>query len=339
MGKFYAVVKGRVPGIYSSWEECQKQVNGFSSPVFKSFKTEQAAKEFIKSQVTEQTQEEKLTPIQYNEKTNQVTQEYAELIEKNNQIIKELEGFVQIDLRLVQFPEMCKKFGKSMIDHNNSLISRKQSTLITMVMYDPETFELSEENIKNVEKNNELIKGCLGLWPVHVEKDGSVGWAGTGLLEYNNRLLKKRSREEPEQTKTKKKDFINVFCDGACKNNGRSNARGGIGIYFEGGEYKDVCERLRGKQTNNRAELTAILRVLEIVGNGNVVIHTDSQYSIDCIEGRKARHKNIDLFDKIDNLKKQRTGYVKLNKVEGHSGLDDGNAKADRLAVDGSLLE
>ncbi|GFH49677.1 hypothetical protein CTEN210_06153 [Chaetoceros tenuissimus] len=43
---YYAVRKGRVPGIYTSWPECQKQTNGFSKPEFKKFKTEAEARQF-----------------------------------------------------------------------------------------------------------------------------------------------------------------------------------------------------------------------------------------------------------------------------------------------------
>lgn len=35
--KFYAVKKGRTPGIYRTWEECKKQVDGFSGAEYKSF--------------------------------------------------------------------------------------------------------------------------------------------------------------------------------------------------------------------------------------------------------------------------------------------------------------
>ena len=47
MAKFYAVKKGNKPGIYHSWDECKKQVEGFSGAVYKSFKTLSEAKEFI----------------------------------------------------------------------------------------------------------------------------------------------------------------------------------------------------------------------------------------------------------------------------------------------------
>ncbi|XP_043513511.1 ribonuclease H1 isoform X2 [Frieseomelitta varia] len=51
MGKgtkyYYAVAKGRKPGIYNSWDECQRQVHHFSGPVFKKFQTEAEAHNFI----------------------------------------------------------------------------------------------------------------------------------------------------------------------------------------------------------------------------------------------------------------------------------------------------
>ncbi len=41
--KFYVVWKGRKPGIYLSWEECQRQISGFKDAQYKSFKTREAA--------------------------------------------------------------------------------------------------------------------------------------------------------------------------------------------------------------------------------------------------------------------------------------------------------
>ncbi|MCR5202139.1 MAG: ribonuclease H family protein [Lachnospiraceae bacterium] len=44
---FYAVRNGRVPGIYETWAECEKQVKGFKDAAFKKFKTRQEAELFI----------------------------------------------------------------------------------------------------------------------------------------------------------------------------------------------------------------------------------------------------------------------------------------------------
>ncbi len=37
--KFYAVRKGKKPGIYSTWDKCKKQVDGFSGAEYKGFGT------------------------------------------------------------------------------------------------------------------------------------------------------------------------------------------------------------------------------------------------------------------------------------------------------------
>jgi ribonuclease HI len=36
--KYYVVWKGKEPGIYSSWDDCKKQIDGFPEAVYKSFK-------------------------------------------------------------------------------------------------------------------------------------------------------------------------------------------------------------------------------------------------------------------------------------------------------------
>lgn len=45
---YYAVKKGRNPGIYDSWEECKAQVHGFKGAVFKKFKSKKKALAYIK---------------------------------------------------------------------------------------------------------------------------------------------------------------------------------------------------------------------------------------------------------------------------------------------------
>lgn len=47
-GKFYAVKVGRKCGIYGSWDEAKEQVNGFAGAIYKSFKTEDDARIFMR---------------------------------------------------------------------------------------------------------------------------------------------------------------------------------------------------------------------------------------------------------------------------------------------------
>ena len=45
--KFYAVKKGRKPGIYRTWDQCKKEVDGFSGAIYKSFPTMEEAQQYI----------------------------------------------------------------------------------------------------------------------------------------------------------------------------------------------------------------------------------------------------------------------------------------------------
>lgn len=143
----------------------------------------------------------------------------------------------------------------------------------------------------------------------------------------------KRKFGEDENTSKKIKKHLNVYTDGGCSNNGTKSAVAGIGVFFEGGEYEDVSEKIDGLQTNNRAELTAILRAITIVKTDeNIIIHSDSEYSIKGITGINRIKKNMDLFEKIATVIKERKGGTIFQKVDGHSGMLDGNYKADKLA-------
>lgn len=50
--KFYAVKKGVVPGIYTTWSECQANINGFSGAIYKGFTSEEEAKKFLGVDIT-----------------------------------------------------------------------------------------------------------------------------------------------------------------------------------------------------------------------------------------------------------------------------------------------
>ncbi|GGD98015.1 ribonuclease H [Paenibacillus nasutitermitis] len=43
--KFYVVWAGRKPGIYTSWTECQQQINGFTDAKYKSYETRASAED------------------------------------------------------------------------------------------------------------------------------------------------------------------------------------------------------------------------------------------------------------------------------------------------------
>jgi len=94
----------------------------------------------------------------------------------------------------------------------------------------------------------------------------------------------------------KKETIMHIFTDGACPNNGKRNANAAWGCLLVSDDGYIVLDRLSGaiplteSQTNQRAELTALLRGLELAekqfGRLNdvkkVQIWSDSEYSINC---------------------------------------------------------
>jgi len=59
---------------------------------------------------------------------------------------------------------------------------------------------------------------------------------------------------------------IYIYTDGACINNGKKEAKAGIGIYFGKENPNNVSRELHGDNlTNNIAELTAIIEAILII--------------------------------------------------------------------------
>lgn len=52
---YYAVKYGRVPGIYSSWRDCQKQTSNFTKPVYKKFTVRLFVRTILLGRVSSQT--------------------------------------------------------------------------------------------------------------------------------------------------------------------------------------------------------------------------------------------------------------------------------------------
>lgn len=53
MAKFYAVRNGHKPGVYTSWDDCKQQVNGYSGAEYKSFNNETDAKQYVYGEIIE----------------------------------------------------------------------------------------------------------------------------------------------------------------------------------------------------------------------------------------------------------------------------------------------
>jgi len=155
-------------------------------------------------------------------------------------------------------------------------------------------------------------------------------------------------------TKEKKQvvDFIPeyyVYTDGACSNNGKNNALAGIGIFFGINDIRNISKKIEGKQTNNTAELSAIIETYFIIKNDimngkNIAIVSDSEYAINCVSsyGEKCYKKNWNVD--IPNKELVKSAYeiykdksnIQFIHIKAHTNNTDihslGNDNADKLA-------
>ena len=135
-------------------------------------------------------------------------------------------------------------------------------------------------------------------------------------------------------------DTVEIYADGACKGN---PGTGGWGALLRGA---GVEKELRGAEpltTNNRMELTAVIRALEALKRPVAArLYTDSEYVrrgiTEWLTGWKARGwrtadkkpvKNQDLWEQLDALAARH--QIEWHWVPGHAGVP-GNERVDRLA-------
>jgi ribonuclease HI len=135
-------------------------------------------------------------------------------------------------------------------------------------------------------------------------------------------------------------DIVEIWADGGCRGN---PGPGGWGVLLRTGSREKELWGGEPATTNNRMELTAVIRALEALKRPvQARVHTDSQYVqkgiSEWIHGWKRNGwktsdkkpvKNADLWQQLDVLAAQHR--VEWLWVKGHAG-DPGNERADALA-------
>ncbi|EIN14585.1 ribonuclease H-like protein, partial [Punctularia strigosozonata HHB-11173 SS5] len=132
---------------------------------------------------------------------------------------------------------------------------------------------------------------------------------------------------------------ITVHIDGSCVKTPYASA--GAGVFWARGAAKNVSARVPGKQTNNRAELYAVLLcLLDSDPLRNLRIVTDSEYAIRlcCYGAPKAAERGWDndlMLQDVVALLRARLARTHFVWVKGHS-RHDANDAADALAKAGT---
>lgn len=142
---------------------------------------------------------------------------------------------------------------------------------------------------------------------------------------------------------TQNSGVIDIYSDGACKGNPGPGGWGALMV--SGSSQREICGG-DPATTNNRMEMTAVIRALEQLEQPSQVrVHTDSQYVqkgiSEWLPGWKRRNwrtaegkpvKNQDLWRELDELNNLHS--IEWKWVRGHNGHPQ-NERADALANQG----
>ena len=133
---------------------------------------------------------------------------------------------------------------------------------------------------------------------------------------------------------------VEIFTDGACKGN---PGPGGWGALLRMGRHEKELSGGEADTTNNRMEMTAVIRALEaLIEPCEVVIHSDSRYVIDgmtqwihgwqkkgWVNSSKKPVRNADLWHEL--IDAARRHKIAWQWVKGHDGHVE-NERVDQLA-------
>jgi len=372
--KFYAVQNGVVPGVYTEWSEAQTQIRGVRKPRHKKFNTRAEAEAFVaegKKKLSGWDTAQTVTP----------EEEIRRLIVRNSAPGLQLNGTYTptdkdgnpYDIGRGPLPPGAEDgFDPNLKLHTDGTIinrteEEKHRTKIVPKDRDPPGMLRIYTDGSSLRNGQAGARAGVGVYfgaqdpkydsPSSTSSSTSVptsslkrhrvyyiDWAErTRALEANGPTPLSPSASATKRSKNRSREAPGEEDDDNEKHDKLTNWR-----------YRNVSEALKGsKQTNQRAELTAISRALDIAPrHRDVTIYTDSKYAISSVtEWYRNWEKNgylnssrkpvenkdivIDIREKIDEREalKKKTLFV---WVKGHSN-NPGNIEADKLAVQGSL--
>ncbi|KAM5441105.1 putative ribonuclease H [Microsporum ferrugineum] len=347
--KFYAVKIGFQPGIYNHWSECLAQVTGFKGAVLltiraavvQSFPSREEADAFLTGNRAPSPQGGSTPTCTkfYGIQKGRVPGVYTDWAKAQDQV----RGFRGPRYRKFSTREEAEAFvrnGQAPLDKDSL----------------PGAPGMMEGNSKD-DIGDEY---AAGTGPLPLGADD--GFDPNILLDPMTGKIVYKTPEQKKVTKMQPKPsgppgMLKIYTDGSALRNGTARARAGVGVYFgPDDESRNVSEPLAGsRQTNQRAELTAISRALDIAPkHRDVTIFTDSKYSIDCVTvwyinwqrnnwvtSAQKPVENKDLVQSIlAKIEERKSLKVKtlFEWVKGHN-KDAGNEAADRLAVNGANMD
>ncbi|KAI5306691.1 replication factor A protein 2 [Ascosphaera pollenicola] len=359
--KYYAVKFGYNPGIYYQWSDCQAQIEGYDSPIYKAFDSLVEADEFMRAPGPKPWGPPPTKARFYGVQRGRVPGVYTSWAEARDQVtdhpepryrkfgtFEEAEEFVKLNEDYVPQSEEFEEadeadFGASSqasapVEYQFQTDQRNNTVEIVTPAF---TLRVSPHV-------NSVCSASVEGGPSTAAERPSAKAAGK--LPESAQLL--YTLPEQRVVAASRKKEVPVYTDGACSGNGRVSGRAGIGVYFGPNDLRNIAEPLSGtRQTSARAELAAIARALEIVRRDfNIAVFSDSKYAVNCLtnwyvgwqrnnwktsDGRPVENKDIIqyILQKIEEREKL-SASTRFEWVRGHN-RNKWNELADKLANDG----
>lgn len=114
-------------------------------------------------------------------------------------------------------------------------------------------------------------------------------------------------------------DYI-IYADGVYSMKHNEGAYSFIVLDKDGRVYNKAAQR-SVNESNNRMELKAVISAIQSLPmNVNVVVHSDSTYTINTLSGKWGRKANEDLFPIYDDILLRRNIHVTFEWVKEHGG-------------------
>ena len=121
--------------------------------------------------------------------------------------------------------------------------------------------------------------------------------------------------------------MIDIYTDGSCLGN---PGKGGWAFaLIKNNKLFQIGSGAHTDTTNNRMELTAIIKAIEFTKYKNINIYSDSKLCINCAEKKWKKKANLDLWQEFET--KSSTKNIIFHWVKGHSG-NIYNELVDKLA-------
>ena len=173
---------------------------------------------------------------------------------------------------------------------------------------------------------------------------------GTSATPYNKKPVNKSiSQSAKTDTVSDSQYDVEIYTDGGCEPN-PGKAGSGVAMYKNGILTELWYGLYNSFGTNNSAELNALHQALlmakqALADKQTVHIHSDSQYSINCItnwayswkqKGWKRKVagdiKNLEVIQASHALYEELKNELRISHVSAHVGIE-GNELADRMSI------